>query len=133
MRVLIADDSKIVRERLVSLLSSLEEVTIVGQAENTIETKILIKELNPDVVTLDLRMPGGTGIDLLSNIKDFNPMIKVIILTSYNFPQYKEKCLNLGADYFLNKSEVYDRIMEIFEEIITKKKDNQKLSDFFYK
>ena len=130
MRVLIADDSKIVRERLVSLLSSIEDLQIVGQAENTIEAKILIKELNPDVVILDLRMPGGIGIDILSNIKEFNPIIKIIILTNYHFPQYKDKCLNSGADYFLSKSEEYDKILEIFEEINTKKKNSIKLSEF---
>ena len=130
MRVLIADDSQIIRERLVSLLSSIKDLQIVGQAENTIEAKILIKELNPDVAVLDLRMPGGIGIDILSNIKEFNPIIKIIILTNYHFPQYKEKCLNEGADYFLSKSEEYDKLLEIFEEINTKKKDNQKLSEF---
>lgn len=130
MRVLIADDSKIVRERLVSLLSSIKDLQVVGQAENTIEAKILIKELNPDVVLLDLRMPGGIGIDILSNIKEYNPKIKIIILTNYHFPQYKEKCLSSGADYFLSKSEEYDKILEIIEEINTKKKNSQKLSEF---
>ena len=130
MRLLIAEDSTTVRERLVSLLSSLEEVTIVGQAENTIETKILIKELNPDVVILDLRMPGGMGIDIIENIKEFNPSIIIMIFTNYHFPQYKEKCLSSGADYFLSKSEDYDKIIEILKDIITKKKNNQKLSEF---
>ena len=130
MRVIIVDDSKIVRERLVSLLTSIKDIRIVGQAENTIEAKILVKELNPDVVILDLRMPGGIGIDVLSNIKEFNPLIKVIIFTNYHFPQYKEKCLSLGADYFLSKSEEYEKILDIFNEIVTKKKDNLKLSEF---
>ena len=121
MRVLIADDSKPVRERLVSALTELEDIIIVGQAENIIETKILIKELNPDVAILDIRMPGGNGMDILENIKKFNPDITIMILTNYHFPQYKEKCLNLGADYFFSKSDEYEKIIEVFNELCFKK------------
>ena len=122
MRVLIADDSKPVRERLVSLLTELDDVNIVGQAENTIEAKILIKELNPDLVILDIRMPGGTGMDIIEDIKKFNPKIKIIILTNYHFPQYKEKCLSTGVDYFFSKSGEYERVLEVIEELNSKKK-----------
>ncbi len=129
MRVLIADDSKPVRERLVSLISEVENVNIVGQAENTIEAKILIKELNPDLIILDIRMPGGTGMDILGNIKKFNPKIKIIILTNYHFPQYKEKCLSTGADYFFNKSGEYEKVIEVIEELNSKKKSRMKQLD----
>ena len=122
MRVLIADDSKPVRERLVSLLTELDDVNIVGQAENTIEAKILIKELNPDLVILDIRMPGGTGMDIIEDIKKFNPKIKIIILTNYHFPQYKEKCLSNGADYFFSKSGEYEKMLDVIEELNSKKK-----------
>lgn len=125
MRVLIADDSKPVRERLVSTLSEIDDVNIVGQAENTIEAKILIKELNPDLLVLDIRMPGGTGMDIIEDIKKFNPKIKIIILTNYHFPQYKEKCLSTGADYFFSKSGEYEKMLDVIEELNSKKKSNQ--------
>ena len=129
MRVLIADDSKPVRERLVSLISEVENVNIVGQAENTIEAKILIKELNPDLIILDIRMPGGTGMDIIGNIKKFNPKIKIIILTNYHFLQYKENCLSNGADYLFNKSGEYEKVIEVIEELNSKKKSRMKQLD----
>jgi DNA-binding NarL/FixJ family response regulator len=122
MRVLIADDSKPVRTRLVSALTEFDDISVVGQAENTIEAKILITELNPDVVILDIRMPGGSGMDILENIKKFNPDITIMILTNYHFPQYKEKCLSTGADYFFSKSDEYEEVIRVFQDLCSKKK-----------
>jgi len=122
MRVLIADDSIPVRERLVGIISEVDDVNVVGQAENTIETMVLTKELNPDLIVLDIRMPGGTGMDIIDKIKKFNPKIIIIILTNYHFPEYKQKCLKEGADYFFSKSGEYERTIEIIEELKTKKK-----------
>jgi len=122
MRVLIADDSIPVRERLVGIISEVDDVNIVGQAENTIETMVLTKELNPDLIVLDIRMPGGTGMDIIDKIKKFNPKIIIIILTNYHFPEYKQKCLKEGADFFFSKSGEYERTIEIIEELKTKKK-----------
>ncbi|MFC2092549.1 response regulator transcription factor [Bacteroidota bacterium] len=122
MRVLIADDSKPVRERLVSTLSELDDVNIVGQAENTIEAKILIKELNPDLLVLDIRMPGGTGMNIIDDIKKFNPKIIIIILTNYHFSEYKQKCMKEGADYFFSKSDEYEKVIDLIDKLKSKKR-----------
>ena len=121
MRVLIADDSIPVRERLVGIISEVEDVNIVGQAENTIETMLLTKELNPDLILLDIRMPGGTGMDIIDKIKKFNPKIIIIILTNYHYPEYKQKCIKKGADYFFSKSDEFEKITEVIEELKSKK------------
>ena len=68
IQVFIADDSLIVRERLVMMLDELAGIEIVGQAENVAEAISAIRKLQPDVVILDIRMPGGSGIDVLQNI-----------------------------------------------------------------
>jgi DNA-binding NarL/FixJ family response regulator len=67
IKVFIADDSLIVREHLVTMLDELPRIVIVGQAENVAEAINGILELQPDVVILDIRMPGGSGIDVLQN------------------------------------------------------------------
>ncbi len=114
--VLIADDSLVVRERLVAILDELAGIQIVGQAENVTEAIEAIRKLRPDVVILDIRMPGGSGIDVLHHIKREETRPRVIILTNYPFPEYRQRCLNAGANFFLDKSTEFDQIPTLFEE-----------------
>jgi DNA-binding NarL/FixJ family response regulator len=115
VRVFIADDSRIVREHLVTMLDELTGVEIVGQAETVVEAISAIGKLQPDVVILDIRMPDGSGIDVLQTIKQDVPAPVVIVLTNYPYPAYRQKCLQAGADFFLDKSSEFDQIPELFE------------------
>ena len=117
IKVFIADDSLIVREHLVTMLDELAGIEIVGQAENAAEAISAIGQLQPDVVILDIRMPGGSGIDVLRHIKQDEAAPMVIILTNYPYPGYRQKCLNAGADFFLDKSTEFDQIPELFERL----------------
>ena len=116
IKVFIADDSLIVREHLVTMLDELAGIEIVGQAENVAEAISAIRNLQPDVVILDIRMPGGSGIDVLQRVKQDEAPPIVIILTNYPFPGYRQKCLEAGADFFLDKSTEFDQIPELFEQ-----------------
>ena len=111
MKVFIADDSPILRERLKTMLSDFPEVEIAGQAQDTPEAIKSIKELKPDVVILDVRMPGGSGIEVLQSIKKDRPDIKVIVFTNYPYPQYRKKCMDLGADFFFAKATSYCQML----------------------
>ena len=122
MKVFIADDSDIVRERLKEMLSEISEVEIIGEAGDGEEAIKSILELHPDVVILDIRMPGGNGIDVLQAIKRGDAAPTVIMLTNYPYPQYRKKCMDLGADYFFDKSNEFERVMEVIEQLI---KDDQ--------
>ena len=113
--VFIADDSDIVRENLVTMLDELTEVEIVGQAETVAEAINAVGKLQPDVVILDIRMPDGSGIDVLQTIKQDKPAPVVIVLTNYPYSAYRQKCLQAGADFFLDKSTEFDQIPELFE------------------
>ena len=114
--VFIADDSRIVREHLVTMLDELA-VDIVGQAENVADAISAIRQSQPDIVILDIRMPGGSGIDVLQAItQDEAPPI-IIILTNYPYPAYRQKCLQAGADFFLDKSTEFEQIPLLFEQI----------------
>ena len=117
VKVFIADDSRIVREHLVTMLDELAEVEIVGQAENVAEAISAIRKLQPDVVILDIRMPGGSGIEVLQAIKQDEKAPVVIILTNYPHPAYRKKCLRIGADFFLDKSTEFDQIPAVFEQV----------------
>ena len=81
--VFIVDDSPIVRNRLVSTLSELPNVEVVGQAETAFEAINSIRKLQPAVVVLDISMPGGSGMHVLETIKKERPGLTVIMLTNF--------------------------------------------------
>ena len=113
--VFIADDSRIVREHLVTMLEELAGIAIVGQAENVADAISAISQIQPNVVILDILMPGGSGIEVLENIKQAGAGPMVIILTNYPYPVYRQKCMQAGADFFLDKSSEFDQIPELIE------------------
>jgi DNA-binding NarL/FixJ family response regulator len=113
IKVFIADDSLVVREHLVTMLDELPHIVIVGQAETVAKAINGILELRPDVVILDIRMPGGSGIDVLQRVKQGKATPIVIILTNYSYSGYRQKCLQAGADFFLDKSTEFDQIPEL--------------------
>ena len=117
MKVFIADDSAVLRERLVEMLSELPEIEITGYAQDVPETLASLKRLNPDVVILDIRMPGGSGIDVLQDIKKDKHIPVVIVLTNFPYPQYRKKCLGLGADYFFDKSTEFEKVPQVFKQL----------------
>jgi DNA-binding NarL/FixJ family response regulator len=118
MKVFIADDSEVFRERLAEMLSDLPEIEIVGQAEDGTQATNLIEKLNPDVVILDIRMPRGNGMDVLQNIKKNNPALIVIMLTNYPYSQYRKKCMKAGADYFFDKATEFEKVTEVLKNLI---------------
>jgi DNA-binding NarL/FixJ family response regulator len=120
-RVFIADDSPIIRERLVNLLSELKNVVIVGLAEDFIGVMRSISTAQPDFVVLDIWMPGGSGIDALKFIKRSLTVPVVIILTNYPSPEYRQACLQEGADYFFDKSHEFEKVLEVIEKSVGEK------------
>lgn len=116
MRVLIVDDSTLMQDRLAAIIGEEIDVEIVGQAFNTVDGANMISKLKPDIVISDIRMPGGGGIELLEFIKKNYPQIKVIIITNYAYPQYKEKVQEIGAEYFLSKSEDLEQLVPILKQ-----------------
>lgn len=118
MKVFIADDSELMRNRLVTLLSGLEGIDLVGQAVDCPEAINSIRASKPDVVIMDIRMPGGSGIDVLQKIKKNASSPKVIILTNYPYPQYRKKCMKSGADFFFDKSKDYVKMREVLKQLV---------------
>ena len=115
IKVFIADDSLIVREHLVTMFDELAGIEVVGQAGNVTEAISAIRLLQPDAVILDILMPGGSGIKVLENIKQAGAGPMVIVLTNYPYPVFRQKCLQAGADFFLDKSTEFGQIPELFE------------------
>lgn len=117
LRLFIADDSKAIVESLSDLLVEIRGMEIVGYAHNASQAIERINILNPDVVILDIRMPGGSGIQVLETIKADKNTILVIMLTAYPYPQYRQKCAEMGAEYFFDKSTEFHRVQEVLTEL----------------
>jgi len=117
-KVFIADDSQIVRERLVSLLSELSGVDVVGEAETAFEAIQSIRRLKPAVVILDISMPGGSGIQVLEAIRKDKAVPLIIMLTNFTHEPYRQRCLKLGADYFFDKSNEFEKVKDVLENMV---------------
>jgi DNA-binding NarL/FixJ family response regulator len=117
MQIFIADDSEILRERLVEVLSEIDSVHIIGQGGEPIEVIQAVERLKPDLVILDIRMPGGNGIHVLETLKKTkNPPI-IIMFTNFPYLQYRKRCLDAGADYFFYKGTEFEKLIETVREL----------------
>lgn len=106
IKILIADDHSLVREGLKQILELEEDFQVIGQASNGIETLEKVKELNPDVLLLDINMPVMGGIPTLKRIKEENINIKTVVLTIHEEKEYLLETLELGAlGYVLKDSD----------------------------
>lgn len=123
VKVLIVDDHKVIRQGLISLLDATEEIVVVGDASNAAEAIKLAQELKPDIVLLDIRLPGRSGIEVCRLLHHQLPESRVIILTSYAEDDNLFHALEAGAWGFLLKTEDYDTLVEA----ITTVADGQKL------
>lgn len=117
MRVFVADDFEIFRTRLIEILSEIEGIDIIGQAQDAHKALESIRKLAPDVVILDIRMEGN-GINVLSAMKQENIAGKIIIFTNYPYPQYRKKCMDNGADFFFSKAIDFDKFIEALKSLI---------------
>ena len=126
MRVFVVDDSPLVRERLVVLLSEVEGVEVVGVADNAEEGISSIKTLNPDVAILDIRMPAGSGILVLEAVKREEDPPFIIMLTNYPYPQYRKKCMDAGADCFFDKSSEFHKVTDVLAGMVQQESESQK-------
>jgi len=116
-RIFIADDSDVLRARLIEIISEIEGIEIVGEAENAEKVLDAERSLKPDILILDIRMQSGNGILALETIKKRkNPPI-VIMFTNYPYLQYRKKCFDAGADYFFFKATEFENLVELLKQL----------------
>ena len=120
-KILVVDDSNLVRGLLSDMLSELDGVCTVYRAADAREGLELISKLEPDLVTLDIKMPGETGVDVLAKIKARKNSPEVVMLTNYPFSTYRKRCAERGADHFLDKTTELHKLLEVVRSAIAKK------------
>lgn len=104
VRILLVDDHGVVRSGLRHLLSVQAGFTVVGEASSGLEAVDLARSLKPDLVVLDLSMPGMSGLDALQRMRDEVPWVKVLVLTMHDDPEFVRQALSSGAVGYVLKA-----------------------------
>ncbi|NQW21854.1 MAG: response regulator transcription factor [SAR202 cluster bacterium] len=116
LKILIVDDHDIVRKGLAMLVSRQEDLSVVAEAGTVAEAVAKARESMPDVVVMDIRLPDGSGIEACREIRDENPNVKVLMLTSYSDEEAVMGSIMAGASGYLLKE---IRSQEIVDAIRT--------------
>jgi DNA-binding NarL/FixJ family response regulator len=114
---LIADDHAILREGLISLIEKQSDVTVVGEAREGDEALSQADLLEPDVVVMDIKMGGLSGIDACQRLKQGHPDTHVIMLSMYDDYEYVEQALHVGADGYLLKEVISSELVDAIRRV----------------
>ena len=114
MRVLVVDDSNLIRSRLIRIFSAEGNVDVIGSTGD--EDLDLLESFNPDLVVLDIKLNNRSGVDILRSIKTTKPGTIVAMLTNYYDQYYFNRCKELGADYFFDKSMDFEKLADLIND-----------------
>jgi DNA-binding NarL/FixJ family response regulator len=117
IRILIADDHTLIRDGIKALLQQESEFEVIGEASDGLELIKLAAELVPDIIVLDLSMPGKNGIDVIKDVKNINLSIKCIILSMHEDPDYVVKSIQAGAKGYILKNAEHEEIIRAIKSV----------------
>lgn len=112
IRVVLADDHPVVRSGIRTVLDRSPDITIVGETGNGDEVLRLIAETAPDVLILDMNMPGLEGVDIARKLRAEQAQVRILVLSAYEDKQYILRVLELGAAGYLTKDEAPELVVE---------------------
>jgi DNA-binding NarL/FixJ family response regulator len=113
MKVFIVEDSHSIRDRLIEITAEIEGAAVVGSAATQASAISGILDTRPDCVLLDYQLLDGTGIDVMRRVHPEAPGIVFVVLTNHAHPQYRRRCMEAGASWFLDKSAEFTKVKEI--------------------
>jgi two-component system, NarL family, response regulator LiaR len=111
-RVVLADDHDVVRQGLKRLLDRVPEIEVVGEASNGVEALNSVKDLQPDVLLLDIEMPVMDGIEVARKLHEENATVRILVLSAYDDREYIRSLLEIGVSGYLVKGEAIGKIVE---------------------
>ena len=118
MKILLADDSDLILNRLQDIVRNYDQLELVGSFCNGSETLKAMRLMKPDLAIVDIQMPGYTGLEVLHEIRKENKTMKFVILTLFSSGFYRQRAMKEGADYFFSKAEDFDKIHIVIEEML---------------
>ena len=117
VKVLLVEDSKVLTERLTEAIRQIPDVELIGTADTESGALAAVKRDSVDVIILDLHLKQGTGFGVMRALAATQLRPRIIVLTNYDLPEYKNAALALGATHFLDKARDYGRLPEVLHEI----------------
>lgn len=117
IRVLIADDHHVVRGGIRALLETEEDIDVIDEAADGIETVLKTRSLNPDVILMDLMMPRKTGIEAIEEIKQEDPDARILVLTSYSDDEKVFAAIKAGALGYLLKETSTKELLQAIHDV----------------
>ena len=117
LRVLLVEDSKILTERITEALHQMKDVNLIGTADSEDAAVAFIMREPVDIILLDLHLTQGTGFGVMRALAKIQLKPQIIVLTSYDLPEYKSAALALGATHFLDKARDYGRLPKVLHDI----------------
>ncbi|NLL79839.1 MAG: response regulator transcription factor [Clostridiales bacterium] len=121
IKVLIADDQELIRQSLKIVLEGRENLEVTGTAENGQEVIRCVRQTQPDIILMDIRMPKMDGVQCTKIIKENHPEIKIIILTTFDDDEFVYDALKYGASGYLLKGVSMDDLVEAIETVYSGK------------
>ncbi|MBI1931678.1 MAG: response regulator transcription factor [Ignavibacteriales bacterium] len=119
IKIIIADDNKLIRDSLKKFLQSEKDLNIVAESDSPDEIVELIKTVDADILLLDFQFPNKNGMEILKEVKSVNPDLNVIILSMHLEEKYASNAMKLGAKGYITKDAdpiiIIDTIKNIFE------------------
>jgi len=117
IRVIIVDDHPVVRRGLKQIIAAEQEMQVVGEAENAREAIRVIRRTACDAVVLDITLPDGSGLDVLSRLKSERPTLPVLIMSIHKEEQYALRVLKAGASGYLMKDSIPEELIKAIRKI----------------
>jgi two-component system, NarL family, response regulator NreC len=114
IRVVVVDDHTLIRQGIVGLLASQSEIEVVGEAGSARDAVELARAVKPDVMLMDISMPGGTGLEATREIRAAVPSVRIVILTMHDREDYLHEALRVGASgYVLKGADVQELLQAV--------------------
>ena len=115
--ILMVDDNMGFIERMKGLVEEVKNVGYINIASDYNEAFKAVNEEKPDIILLDINLPGKSGIEILKKVRGEGNTCKVIMLTNHADDYYRQQCKELGADYFLDKSNDFAKVPDIISRL----------------
>ncbi len=122
IRIVLVDDHEMFREGLKQVLSATSDLIVVEEASNSQEAVDKVQHSNPDVIVLDIAMPGRDGIEVLKQLKQMKPSLHFLILSMYPEDQYAFRAIKAGASGYLTKNKASRELIEAIRRIASGRK-----------